>query len=82
MVELILEDRLFFEEIHTFGVCGNLDGNELSGNLDMLCFPDFPEPTLSESLEKEVLRNTIPFIDLAIRHNSPNVGLPQARPFL
>lgn len=81
MVELILEDGLFFEEIHTFGVCGNLNSNELSGYLDMLCFPDFPEPTLSQALEKEVFRNTIPFIDLAIRHNSPNVGLPPVRPF-
>ena len=69
MVELVLELGLLLEAVHGFHAGGDLDGDELAGELGVLGFPHFAEPALAQLLEQGVLRDAVAFLDRPVTHN-------------
>src|SRR6185295_1158774 len=69
VVELVLELGLLLEAVHGLGARGDLDGDELAGDLGVLGLPHLAEAALAQLLEQGVLRDSVALVDRPITHN-------------
>jgi hypothetical protein len=78
VVELVLEDGLAADQLQRLGRRGDLDRDELAGDLPVLGLPHFAEAALAELGDEDVFGDRVALADAAVRHELVPLQGPHA----